>query len=108
MPHLLKRILLTLQKTSDKMELATTEIQEILSQLGIETINNGASTGSKWLNTKGEEIHYFSPVDGNKIASVKSATEADYETVILKAQEAFQTWRTWPAPKRGEVIRQLA
>ena len=108
MPHLLKRILLPLQKTSDKMELATTEIQDILSQLGIKTINNGASTGSKWLNTKGEEIHSFSPVDGNKIASVKSATESDYETVVLKAQEAFQTWRTWPAPKRGEVIRQLA
>ena len=90
------------------MELATTEIQEILAQLGIENVNNGASTGGKWFKTRGEEIHSFSPVDGNKIASVHVASEVDYEAVVLKAQEAFQTWRTWPAPKRGEVIRQLA
>jgi len=90
------------------MELATTEIQYILSQLGIDNVNNGASTGGKWLKTRGEEIHSYSPVDGNKIASVHAASEVDYEAVILKAHEAFQTWRTWPAPKRGEVIRQLA
>ncbi len=90
------------------MELATTEIQDILSQLGIENVNNGASTGGKWFKTRGEEIHSYSPVDGNKIASVHAASEVDYEAVVLKAQEAFLTWRTWPAPKRGEVIRQLA
>ena len=90
------------------MELATTEIQEILAQLGIDNVNNGASTGGKWFKTRGEEIHSYSPVDGNKIASVHAASEVDYEAVVLKAQEAFQTWRTWPAPKRGEVIRQLA
>jgi aldehyde dehydrogenase (NAD+) len=90
------------------MELATTEIQDILSQLGIDNVNNGASTGGKWFKTRGEEIHSYSPVDGNKIASVHAASEVDYEAVVLKAQEAFQTWRTWPAPKRGEVIRQLA
>jgi aldehyde dehydrogenase (NAD+) len=28
--------------------------------------------------------------------------------VILKAQEAFKAWRQVPAPKRGEVVRQLA
>jgi aldehyde dehydrogenase (NAD+) len=47
-------------------------------------------------------------VDGKLIASVNSATEADYEAVVLKAQEAFAQWRLIPAPKRGEVVRQLA
>ena len=85
-----------------------TEIQEILGTLGIETINNGASTGGKWFKTRGEKIDSFSPVDGKLIASVNAASEADYEAVILKAQEAFLEWRTIPAPKRGEIVRQLA
>jgi len=84
------------------------EIAKILEQLGIEKENNGASTGGHWFNTRGELIHSVSPVDGEVIASVYSATEVDYEAVILKAQEAFKKWRTWPAPKRGEVVRQLA
>jgi len=83
-------------------------IQEILAQLGIEEINNGASTGGKWFKTRGERIDSYSPVDGRLIASVNSATEVDYEAVILKAQEAFKAWRQVPAPKRGEVVRQLA
>jgi aldehyde dehydrogenase (NAD+) len=90
------------------VETTSTEIQEILSSLGIEEINNGASTGGKWFKTRGERIDSYSPVDGKIIASVNSATEADYEAVILKAQEAYLQWRTIPAPKRGEVVRQLA
>lgn len=83
-------------------------IQAILEQLGIEELNNGASTGGKWFKTRGERIDSVSPVDGKLIASVQAATEADYEAVILKAQEAFKEWRMIPAPKRGEIIRQLA
>ncbi len=87
---------------------ATSEIQEILNQFGIKEINSGASTGSKWFKTRGENIDSFSPVDGKLIASVSSASEADYEAVVLKAQEAFKVWRTVPAPKRGDMVRQLA
>jgi len=83
-------------------------IHAILQQLGIEDVNNGASTGGKWFKTRGQKIDSVSPVDGKIIASVNAATEADYEAVILKAQEAFKEWRLIPAPKRGEVIRQLA
>lgn len=82
-------------------------IREILVQFGIEDENNGASTGGHWFRTRGEKINSYSPVDGELIASVNAATEADYEAVILKAQEAFKLWREVPAPKRGEVIRQL-
>jgi aldehyde dehydrogenase (NAD+) len=85
-----------------------TEIQEILAQFGIEENNNGASTGGRWFKTRGERIDSYSPADGKLIASVNSATETDYEAVILKAQEAFKAWRQVPAPKRGEVVRQLA
>ncbi|MEY4571588.1 MAG: hypothetical protein RLZ10_799 [Bacteroidota bacterium] len=85
-----------------------TEVLQILEQLGIESVNNGASTGGKWFKTRGSKIDSYSPVDGKIIASVNSATEADFEAVVLKAQEAFAKWRLIPAPKRGEVVRQLA
>jgi aldehyde dehydrogenase (NAD+) len=83
-------------------------VKEILNQLGVQEINKGASTGSHWFNTRGEKIESFSPVDGQLIATVNSATESDYEATVLKAQEAFLEWRMIPAPQRGEVVRQLA
>ena len=86
----------------------TTEMQQVLKVLGIKPVNSGASTGAEFLNTKGEVISSFSPVDGQLIATVNSATAADYEIVIQKAQAAFVYWRTLPAPRRGEIVRQLA
>ncbi len=86
----------------------TTEMQQVLKVLGIKPVNSGASTGAEFLNTKGEVISSFSPVDGQLIATVNSATAADYEIVIRKAQAAFVYWRTLPAPRRGEIVRQLA
>ena len=86
----------------------TTEMQQVLKDLGIKPVNSGASKGADFLNTKGEVISSFSPVDGKLIATVNSATAADYELVVQKAQEAFIYWRTLPAPRRGDIVRQLA
>ena len=83
-------------------------VQQMLDTLGVDKVNKGASTGSYWFNTRGEEIVSYSPVDGSAIGSVTSATEAEYEACVLKAQEAFVEWRKVPAPLRGEVVRQLA
>ncbi len=82
-------------------------IQEALQTLGIEKNNLGSSTGEEWLESNGETIDSISPVDGKLIASVQAATPETYKKVIDKAQEAFATWRIMPAPKRGEVIRQI-
>ena len=84
-----------------------TEIKSILQQLGVKELNSGASTGSYWFNTRGTKIESFSPVDGKLIATVHSASETDYEATVMKAQEAFLEWRLVPAPKRGEIVRQL-
>jgi len=81
-------------------------ISSALNKLGIREKSSGASTGSYWFATRGEEIKSYSPADGSIIGSVLSASEADYEACILKATEAFKIWRTVPAPKRGEVVRQ--
>lgn len=82
-------------------------IAETLKVLGIKDKNSGASTGNYWFATRGEEIVSYSPVNGEKIASVHAATEAEYEALILKANEAFKVWRKVPAPKRGEIVRQM-
>ena len=80
---------------------------EFLKNLKIESSNAGVSTGLTWLETKGESIDSFSPVDGKLIASVTTTDKAAYNAVIAKAKEAFIEWRKWPAPKRGDVVRQV-
>ena len=84
------------------------EIKEILGQLGIQENNQGASTGANWLTSTGAQIASVSPVDAQVIAHVTMATPDQYNQVIEKAQAAFVEWRKVPAPKRGEVVRQLA
>ncbi|MEN9522602.1 MAG: hypothetical protein RL065_979 [Bacteroidota bacterium] len=83
------------------------DIQKILSELGIKAENSGVSTGLQWMKGEGKSISSFSPVDGKLIASCTSASEAEYEAVIMKAQEAYKVWRNIPSPKRGEIIRQM-
>jgi aldehyde dehydrogenase (NAD+) len=80
---------------------------DFLKALKIESDNKGVSTGTKWIESNGERIDSFSPVDGKKIGSVIAADKNSYEAVIKKAEEAFLTWRLMPAPKRGEIVRQI-
>jgi len=80
---------------------------EFLHQLKLQKENEGTSTGGSIVPSKGELILSFSPVDGNLIGSVNSSDKEAYEKVISTAQTAFVEWRKWPAPKRGEVVRQL-
>jgi len=80
---------------------------EFLKTLQIGSSNPGVSTGTRWIDTAGETIDSYSPVDGKKIASVQAADKAGYETVMQKAEEAYKTWRLVPAPRRGEIVRQI-
>lgn len=78
-----------------------------LTQLGIASHNHGLSTGQHWIGSSAESITSFSPVDGKPIASVFLADRQGYDGVINKAEMAFREWRNWPAPKRGEIVRQI-
>ena len=80
---------------------------DFLKQLDISAQNPGSSTGVNNIKSNGTLIDSYSPVDGKKIGSVITADNEAYEIVVNKAQEAFQTWRMWPAPKRGEIVRQV-
>ena len=81
---------------------------EFLKELNIKDKNFGASTGLEWNDTINQgEIEVISPVDGKRIASVYLASEADYEKIVAKNLKAFKKWRIVPAPKRGEIVRQI-
>jgi aldehyde dehydrogenase (NAD+) len=80
---------------------------QFLQELKIQKENQGSSTGAKWIQSKGETIQSYSPVDNQLIGAVVTTDAAAYEQVIQTAQAAFIEWRNWPAPKRGEVVRQL-
>jgi aldehyde dehydrogenase (NAD+) len=80
---------------------------QFLQQLQIQKENEGSSTGAQWIKSKGEKIASFSPVDNLLIGAVVTTDKAAYDQVIATAQNAFLAWRNWPAPKRGEVVRQL-
>lgn len=82
-------------------------IQEALQDLGLDKRNFGTSTGSAWMKSSTELIDSISPVDGRKIGSVYTTSEKTYDEVVSKAQEAYREWRKWPAPKRGEIVRQI-
>lgn len=83
------------------------KLSKILSTLHIDKQNEGAATGGQWLKAGGGIIHSDSPADGKRIASVYAATRDTYDTVIAQAETAFREWRMWPAPKRGEIVRQV-
>ncbi|WP_303918880.1 aldehyde dehydrogenase family protein [Draconibacterium sediminis] len=83
------------------------DISKELKQLGISEVNNGVCTGTEWRTTSGAAVESFSPSDGELIASVNQATAADYHEVVKKAKDAFKVWRMVPAPKRGEIVRQI-
>ncbi len=80
---------------------------QILKDLSLERDNPGVSTGTEWIKLGGEKIESYSPVDGKLIGSIEAANLQSYNTVIQKAQVAFEKWRLWPAPKRGEIVRQI-
>lgn len=80
---------------------------DFLKKLGIKAENPGTASGSAWIDTKGKIIESYSPVDGKVIGAVVSTDRISYDKVVDAARLAFDAWRHWPAPKRGEVVRQI-
>ncbi|HSF20067.1 MAG TPA: aldehyde dehydrogenase family protein [Vicinamibacteria bacterium] len=90
----------------------TTAIEKhraLLDELDLEDVNAGACTGpGEWLSdTSGKELVSLNPTTGAPIAKVIQATPEITERVISKAAAAFHSWREVPAPKRGQLVRDL-
>ena len=69
--------------------------------------NEGVSTGNHWIKGGGGTLESFSPVDGKLIGTVSMASRSDFDEVVDQAEKAFKEWRLWPAPRRGEIVRQI-
>jgi aldehyde dehydrogenase (NAD+) len=80
---------------------------EFLKKLGIEQNNPGAYLGDgEWsTTTDAGVIDCINPTNGEVIAHVYSASDADYERMMQKARQVFADWRSVPAPKRGDAVR---
>ncbi|MDB5111660.1 MAG: aldHT [Mucilaginibacter sp.] len=83
------------------------DISDVLKRLHINDINDAFSTGNLWGGSNFQQKDITSPVDGKKIATVKMASPDDYNQVVEHAAKAFIKWRTLPAPKRGEIVREI-
>ena len=84
-------------------------MKALLKELQIAEVNPGASTGpDAWIEDKqGKELASYNPSTGELIAKVVQVTPDAYEQVMKAATDAFKIWREVPAPKRGEVVRDL-
>lgn len=83
-------------------------IMQIFSALpGLKEKNEGVSTGSRWPKGTAAQLESFSPVDGKLIGSVSMAGRDNYDEIVTTALKAFNEWKTWPAPRRGEIVRQI-
>jgi aldehyde dehydrogenase (NAD+) len=81
---------------------------DFLKNLGIEGTNPGTSTGQESRGKdQADRLECKSPVDGSHISNITLTSREDYDHVIEQAQKTFKTWRMTPAPKRGEIVRQI-
>jgi aldehyde dehydrogenase (NAD+) len=83
------------------------QTREVLERLGIEAVNSGACWG-EWIESpSGGELASVNPSDGSVIAKVRMAGAEDYEEVMRRAVETFRRWRLQPAPRRGQIVREI-
>ena len=83
-------------------------MQALLEKLHLSATNAGVCGGpGRWLDSGATPIVSYNPTTGAPIAAVTPATRDCYDQVVVQAQQGFAAWSKLPAPKRGEVIRDL-
>jgi aldehyde dehydrogenase (NAD+) len=82
-------------------------MKDCLRELGIEDVNSGVFADEWVERPTGGELVSVNPTTGEPIAAVLQAGDADYDRVAAAATRAFESWRLLPAPRRGEIVRQL-
>src|SRR5205823_2845475 len=82
-------------------------MNDALTRLGLWKTNSGAGYGEWIEDPAGGEIASVNPADGTELARVRLAAEEDYDEVLWHATQCFEKWRLVPAPKRGEIVREI-
>jgi aldehyde dehydrogenase (NAD+) len=86
---------------------ANPAVPDLLERLHIEAVNSGVCHGDWIAEPAGGELLSFTPATGEPLAAVRMAGMADYEAVMAHASQAFLEWRMMPAPKRGDIVREI-
>ena len=83
-------------------------MHDVLNRLGLTELNPGGFSGATALNaaTAGS-IESVNPTNGEIIGRVNNTTADEYNQIVAAARDAFVTWRTLPAPVRGDAIRRV-
>ena len=87
---------------------------DVLSRLGVESVNSGVYAG-RWIGQpEGEECVSINPATGQPLGRVISANRIDvqqpgesFELAVESVTAAFAKWRLVPPPLRGEIVRQI-
>jgi aldehyde dehydrogenase (NAD+) len=84
-------------------------MKALLEKLNIQSRNTGACYGpGSWVtDPAGQELVSYNPTNGQAIASMIQATPASTNQVVSQAEEAFKRWREMPAPRRGQLVRDV-
>jgi aldehyde dehydrogenase family 7 protein A1 len=77
-----------------------------LKEIGLGSENFGGYINGKW-KASGPVISTVNPSNNQTIAQVTEVSIEDYEEGLRACSEAAQTWKSIPAPKRGEIVRQI-
>ena len=80
------------------------QLESSLKTLGVDS-SAAILVDDKPFVGQGQEFAVTSPIDGSTLATMRLATPAQLETIVVGATDAFQRWRTVPAPHRGELVR---
>jgi len=85
------------------------ETKALLTKLGIEDVNAGACVGPDgWMrDDDAGRVVSINSSTGEPIASVMLASETTCDHVVSASAAAFARWREVPAPKRGDLVRDL-
>jgi len=81
-------------------------MKSILEKYDLINEQAGGGSGAE-LKCSGDILQTISPIDLQLTGKIRCASVDDYEKIVARAAEAFQIWRLIPAPKRGEIVRQI-
>src|SRR5688572_22585070 len=81
-------------------------MRDVFDELGLSDEESGVA-GQSILPAAGGWLESTSPIDGKRLGRVRMGTVDDYEKLVKEAMAAYERWRLYPAPKRGELVRQM-
>ncbi len=92
---------------AEKSSAKTVTKAQIFRALGLSARMKGASTGGAWFADSKDDLETVNPTTGEVLARIEQASAKDYDKVMREAKQAFLVWRAVPAPRRGEIVRQV-